>query len=288
MFLSTYKTTIRNIIRSKTFWLAFCVVLIYCVYDIAFVSHYAVYSFEENEMIWDTDPRFVLEYKTFVKQAINSAEMLLRLSMSIFFVITTVLALNRDYGDRFFEIEKAAGVKPSCYLFGRLSALISVNFGLLLLVHTVTFQWYVLSRGGVAGMAFWDYAWEGLVRTARIDLLMGLPCVVFFVGLTYMIGSLFKNGLPAAIMGMAYGIFCMLVGKLYTAGAFVTFFQDYLRPEPMKMFWYLYYYDTEWFEDALNTMQTSAGRAFFSVGILVGLAAVCSVISYLRLRRREV
>ncbi len=288
MFFATYKSTCKTLVRSKTFWLSLFVVIVYCVYDVVFVNHYGYFDMVEHEMIYDTDPRFILEYSQFVKQSINSAEMLLRLSMSIFFVITTVLALNRDYGDRFFEIEKAAGVKPSCYLFGRLAALISVNFGLLLLVHTITFQWYVLSRGGVAGMAFWDYAWEGLVRTARIDLLMGLPCVIFFVGLTYMIGSLFKNGLPAAIMGMAYGIFCMLVGKLYTAGAFVTFFQDYLRPEPMKMFWYLYYYDTEWFEDALNTMQTSAGRAFFSVGILVGVAVLCSGIAYVKIRKRAI
>ena len=288
MFFATYKSTCKTLVRSKTFWLSLFVVIVYCVYDVVFVNHYGYFDMVEHEMIYDTDPRFILEYSQFVKQAINSAEMLLRLSMSIFFVITTVLALNRDYGDRFFEIEKAAGVKPSCYLFGRLAALISINFGLLLLVHTVTFQWYVLSRGGVAGMAFWDYAWEGLVRTARIDLLMGLPCVVFFVGLTYMIGSLFKNGLPAAIMCMAYGIFCMLVGKLYTAGAFVTFFQDYLRPEPMKMFWYLYYYDTEWFEDALNTMQTSAGRAFISVGILVGFAILCSGMAYVKIRKRAI
>ena len=63
---------------------------------------------------------------------------------------------------------------------------------------------------------------------------------------------------------------------------------DYFSPVPNKLRAYFHYYDTEWFEDMITRQKTSITHVAFCISILVGIAAVCTVISYLRLRRREV
>ena len=63
---------------------------------------------------------------------------------------------------------------------------------------------------------------------------------------------------------------------------------SYFSPIPQKLRRLFHYYDTEWFEDTIKRQNTSVGDVAFCISFLVGIAAVCSVISYFRLRRREV
>ena len=98
MFLTTYKNTLKNLIRSTTFWLLVAVLAIVVIQGV-----------NEGFYLVDTEPDFVLTYQMYIQSIINSlASKLLMYALPIFAVITVVLVLNRDYGDKFFEIEKAA------------------------------------------------------------------------------------------------------------------------------------------------------------------------------------
>ena len=177
MLLTTYKNTFKNLIRSTTFWLLVSLLVIV-----------AAQGARESFYLGDDDPNFVLNYKDYVQCIINSvAAKLLMYALPIFAVITVVLVLNRDYGDKFFEIEKAANIKPFAYLSGRLSALISINFVVLLLSNLLCFH----------------------------------------------------------------------------------------------------YYDTEWFEDMITRQKTSVTHVAFCISFLVGVAVLCSVVSYIRVRQRN-
>jgi len=146
MFSSVYKTTLKNLFRSLIFWLAAAFVIGVTVYNFA-KGHFGQYSHTLNEMIPDTDPRFVLsmnQYRNLIGNVCISDVMYY--AMPIFTVISTVLVLNRDYGDQFFEIEKASGVKAITYTGGRLAALVTVNFALAAITCFLGTHMYLFFR----------------------------------------------------------------------------------------------------------------------------------------------
>lgn len=277
MFLTTYKTTIKNLVRSITFWLSVAVVLI-VVIQCALDGFY----------LDDSDSAFVLEYKEYVQCIINScASKMLMYAMPIFTIVSVVLVLNRDYGDKFFEIEKSAGIKSSSYLLGRLAALITVNLIVLLIMNALCLHLYVFTRGGVEGITVGQYLADSSVRLLRIDLFVGMPSLIFYIGLTYCIGSIFKNGVPAAVAAIGYVIAFYACNLMFRHRVAEEYF-DYYSPIPRMLRQYFHYYDTEWFEEMLEMVNTSLSKAAFCIMFLVGVAVLCSVVSYLRIRKRSI
>ena len=159
MFSSVYKTTLKNLFRSLIFWLAAAFVIGVTVYEFS-KGHYGEYDHTLNEMIYDTDPRFVLSYihyKSLMQNVCISDVMYY--AMPIFTVISTVLVLNRDYGDQFFEIEKASGVKAITYTGGRLAALVTVNFALAAIALLPICEWIAYARSSAVApfsILFWS------------------------------------------------------------------------------------------------------------------------------------
>ena len=89
MFLTTYKNTFKNLIRSTTFWLLVAVLAIVVIQGV-----------NEGFYLVDTEPDFVLTYQMYIQSIINSiASKLLMYALPVFAVITVVLVLNRDYGN---------------------------------------------------------------------------------------------------------------------------------------------------------------------------------------------
>ena len=82
MFYQIYKTTLKNILRSKTFWLALILLFAVAVYE-GIKSSYGYYDMQLKEFIMDTDPRFVLEYRTSIKEISNSCSSLLSYAIPI-------------------------------------------------------------------------------------------------------------------------------------------------------------------------------------------------------------
>lgn len=290
MFAVTIRHTWRNLFRSPTFWFCLAVVVIVATHGV-YKGSYGYFDRELKEVIYDTDPRFILDYQTYIKHFSNALSNILSYSIPIFTVIAASLILTRDYGDRFFEIEKASGVKCPAYLFGRITGLVSAVFLITTVLYVYSFYLFVFTRGAVDGMTLPELLKDSVIRLLRMVFARGLPNVVFFVCLTYCLGSLFKSGISAAIGGMVYAIFCFaseffLMASLRQIDA--TAFFDWFHPIPKKLTYYLYYYDTEWFEDLLVSQNTSLSAACLCIAFLVGASLVYCGVSYLRIRKREV
>lgn len=276
MFWVTYKTTLKNLTRSTTFWLCLGVLVIIVVQG-ALSGHF----------VGDDDPSFVLDYRTYVQCAMNScAAGLLMYAMPLFSIISVVIVLLRDYGDKFFEIEKSAGIRSACYLWGRIAAFTSVSTVLLLAMHHLRLHLYVFTRGGVDGISFGEYFADSFIRILRIDLFVALPCILFYIGLTYFLGAIFKNGIPAAIVSMGY-VVAFYAGSFVLRHVIAPKYFDYFSPVPNKLRAYFHYYDTEWFEDMIERTGTSVSDAFFCSMFLTGIALLCTIISQWKIARRE-
>lgn len=286
MFLTTYKTTVKNLVRSPLFWMMF-VMFGFIAFELVTQGCYGYYDFELSELIMDTDPRFVLEfsaYVQFVSNVINSQ--LMYYSLPLFTAVSVVLILNRDYGDNFYEIEKAAGTKPTRYLIGRLAALVTVNLIVAVVMAYFFLHLYVITRGGVAGLDVWAYIADSTVRMMRHLIFRVLPCILFYIGFTYCIGSLFRSGIAAALCSIGYVVFYVVTSFMlrHRMGAF---YFDYLSPTPRKLTMYLQRYDSELFESHIANTNTNLTKAAICVCILVGLGALYSTIAYLRTRKRD-
>ena len=139
MFASTFRNTIKTLFRSVTFWLVFAVfVAIMIQYGVVDHIIYAP-GYEPIQISYN-------QFAQTVDNTIHAGSMIYPLAILV--VISTVLVLNRDYGDSFYEIEKSAGVKPSRYLFGRLSAVVAITFSAHWIMTFIALHISVFKRGG--------------------------------------------------------------------------------------------------------------------------------------------
>lgn len=277
MFLSVYKSTIKNILRSKSFWIILFIVFIVVV-QAAISGQYANDRAEE----------YVLSYNDYVQMILNTCcATLLMYALPIFTILTVVLVLNRDYGDDFFEIEKAANMSLPTYFMGRLSALLSLNALALIVFHTLCVHLYVFIRNGVDGLNTIEYLIDSTIRILRIDFCVALPTVVFYLGLALAVGTLFKNGIVSAIVSIGYVIFFYVSFLMFRWRIAPDYF-NYFSPIPYNLRRYFHFYDTTEFEGMVNTYDLSIEKALFCIAFLVGIAVLCSVVSYLKIRKRSI
>jgi len=80
---------------------------------------------------------------------VNAGFMMYQISICIIIVVT--LVLNRNHGDQFYEIEKAAGASPIRYTLGRISALMTIGLVTLDIFAFVTLHALLIGSGGVEG-----------------------------------------------------------------------------------------------------------------------------------------
>ena len=286
MFFKIYQTTFKNIYRSPIFWMMFVIFGLVAV-EIITKPSYVAYRAELKELIPDTDPRFILGYSKYVQHVSNTMNAnLLRYAMPLFTAITTVLVLNRDHGDNFFEIEKAAGMKSSKYVYARFLALFILNLVVVTFMAYFYLHLYIFTRGGVKNLGLWEYIVDSTVRMMRHILFRAIPTIVFFIGFTYCVGSMFKSGFAAAVLSVCYvGLYCEAGALRYRIG---HIYWDYLSYIPDKLLYYFHHYDyEEEFEFALQTFDTSLAKAVLCIGILVGIGMVYTAIAYLRTRKRD-
>lgn len=288
MFFTIYKTTFKNLFRSPLFWMMF-ILFGFIAFERVTRPSYGYFDFELNELFMDTDSRFVLIFDTYVQCVSNTVgASLLRYAMPLFTSVSVVLILDRDYGDNFYEIEKAAGMKPTQYLFARLAALFTVNFIVATVISYFFLHLYVITRGGVEGLEGWTYITDSTVRMLRHLIFRIIPALLFYIGFTYCVGSLFRSGVAAAVCSIGYALFYMVTyGRLRFRVN--PFYFDYLSPSPNKLGFYLHFYDSDpyQFDSTVRMANTNLGKAAICVCILVGLGALYSTIAYLRTRKRD-
>lgn len=291
MFQSTYKTTIRNLFRAPIFWLMSGFLLFTVFYNIS-RSNFGVFYYTLGELISASDPRYVADYEVYIKVAANSALYFMATSyMPLFTVVSTVLILNRDYGDNFYEIEKAAGIKPSVYFFGRLAALITVNFAFIFILAMLNFHLYFLVHGSVEYLDIGEYLIDSFPRVMRNIIFVGWPCILMYICVTYFGGCIFSNGTLAAILSFSL----VMINKLLSSFSmrfsegFFKFYRDYLSHTPYKVSMYFYWFDTPGHESFIKSTEidTSIKKVLICIAIFLVSSLAYVTVSYIRTRKRD-
>lgn len=285
MFSATYKNTLKNIVRSTTFWL---LLLLFVFKIIEVITKYSAgyYDLTLQETIWDTDPRFIVGRSLYLKNTFNEGRSLSLQILPFITAVATVLVLNRDYGDNFYEIEKAAGVKPSHYLFARLTALATLLAGLGAFFSLVNFHTYFISKGLMPSMDLFTYITDSAFRVLRTYLFVSVPVILFYIGFTYCMGTLFRNGIAAAVVSIGYVLLNFVIYR-YFRFRITPLWKDYLATSPHKLAGYFDSINRENVEEMLELYETNLLEAVLCLCILVGLAVVYSVVAYLRTRKRD-
>lgn len=289
MFGSTFKNTVKTILRSVTFWLVFALFAFLLVrYGVTNVSN--VKSGAGLVFIDNYKPPEFLTYSGFISTIDNLVHAgSLMYPLAILVVIVTVLVVNRDHGDQLFEIEKAAGVKPLLYVLGRLSAVAAITFVIQWVVSFAMLQYIVFAQGGVEDMSALQCIVKGFLYLSRTNICIALPVILFYIGITYLIGTLFKNGVVAACVGFGYAIVFFVTFLLYrySISPLAEVYFNYLSPTAYKIRHYFSSLGLPNQEQMLARFSTSLGKAMISIAFFVGVFAVCTAVSWVMTRKRE-
>jgi len=285
MFRQTYKATLKNLFRSGLFWFMVAILGGIVIYNSTTAFQI---SYKPNPItgivkpIMDTSPQYELHYGTYIKKIISAVcTDTMFYAMPIFTVVSTVLILNRDYGDNFYEIEKSSGISNITYLLGRIAALTTVNFSLVTIASFASFHIYIITRGGLSVVGLTYYITDSTVRLMRAIVFMAFPTILFYIGITFLFGCILRSGLYASIISLGYIMFYPLQ-KILIKGVLPQIYADYLSPIPDKLKDYLYWYDTYGFNTNLSYKEAILAFLFQPAVFLLTI-----VISYLFTRKRD-
>lgn len=296
MFIKAYRSTLKNLFRAPLFWLISAVVMVMAINYFS-SGHFAVYLSTLGELINDTDPRYVQFYDRVIVHAANSGTYYLGYILPVLSIVSVVIILNRDYGDNFYEIEKAAGIRPSTYLFARLSALITVNYVITFIVGMLSFYMYFAVHGDVGYIEMPDatimgvqsFISDSFLRVVRNIVFCTFPTITVYVVFTYFVGCIFRSGMIASILSVIYVVFSFAIDTFYRVmgNGLANLYRDYLGVKPEKLYKFFYRFDTPAHEGFIVHHETSFERAMICMGIFAAFTAVYMLISYLRVRRRD-
>ncbi|MBQ3598944.1 MAG: hypothetical protein II987_06725 [Clostridia bacterium] len=277
MLITIYKNTLKTIFRTKTFWLCMFVMLIVAAQG-AISGYY----------VGDDEPGTVLNFNDYIQVISNCCiTTLLQYAMPIFSIITVALIINHDYRDNFFEIEKSAGMKPSHYVLGRISALLALNSVIVVLLHFICLYTYLITRGWVKDMTYIECIADSLPRILRIDAFVAIPCITFYLGIALLFGNVLKSGIATTVFSSSYAIAYYVFNLIFRHRIGETYF-NYFSPIPKKLRQYFHFYDTEWFDGLLKSYDLSIEKAIFCLFFLVGIFILGALVSYLITRKRTV
>ena len=289
MLRQVYKSTVKNLFRSGIFWLTVLVIISIHYYN-GFRGYFGSSMFHPNTgtyiIVDDNDPRYIVNYQTYLKYISNSAMLTMGYTLPVATILSVVLILNRDHGDNFYEIEKASGLKPSTYILGRLSAILTVNFALAVILTFIQFYSFFLFRSPMTIMGTMYFITDSFVRLIRCVIFMLLPPIMLYVGLSYVLGCTFRSGIVASIGSIAYMIVCRLLQTIFVWSV-PKVYRDYFSPVPYKLMDYLYYYDSYSFASYIRSSNTSFEKAAFCVIFPLFVFAFSIIISHIITKKRD-
>ena len=270
MFLQVYKTTVKNLIRSGLFWIMFLILITYSFYIGA--DRYA--STEYNQYIkWTTQASILNSY-----------------IMPIFVTVSTSLIISHNYRDEFYEIEKAAGMKPIYYVWGQITALTVVNFVAMTISGLIIINGIrepLVLTGGYTFMGTWYYIVDISLRLLRQLLFIVFPYVLFYMGITYIVGNITKSSFWSSIIPVSYTVFIIVLQRFrYNIFELHTYF-DYFVPRSNKIIYYLYYYEHYAFEATIKSQSTSFPKATVCVIFPLLVFAFSIIISHIITKKRD-
>ena len=290
MFLTTYKASLKNLLRSALLWAMLILMLGVAIEKVATVNYTKaiVEDWVLIDTVTDLDEEFHIDYGGYVQALRHHASILAMYAAPLFAIVSVILVLSRDYKDNFFEIEKAGGVSALSYFFGRLCAVLTVNVAATLAVNIVYSQLYCFTRDvmGNLSMSFWEYLSETLVRNLRLYFLAMLPGIIFYIGLTYMVGCLFKSGFLGSLVSTSH---LLMIYVIFRSPKYrLTEVYEYVVPSCDNFFLYWGYYDTEWFTNKELHNPWSAEQLIMHTAIIAGIGIIGFAVSYICIRRRKI
>ncbi len=288
MFNKAFTSTLKTIIRSPLTWAATALLFGVALYYSLKVSGGTVDS-KTFSMIWDTDPRYVITYDLYIQRILNTLlnGSLMLFSAPAFSVIIAGVVLTREWHDNLFEIERAGGVKPKHYFWGRFLAVMSFVTVLSLFTAFVAFHVYCLSRGGVSSLSWWVYFGDSTIRIIRAFFMAVFPGLMVFVTFTFFAGSILKNSTLGMVSGFGLVIFKYLSGFSFKI-RLPLFFHDYLTPTPEKLYKYWTFFDTEWFYEKQYHNPFSDQQMIICICCLYLIISMCILTSFICIKKRRI
>lgn len=274
MIIPTYKASMKSLLRSVTFWLAMGTFIFIVIQRASGQFHIMNEYYTE----W--------EYCQFMSNLLSST--ILYFSLPFFTITTSTLLLTGDYGDSFFEIEKAGGIRPLHYLLGRVFAVTTLVFTVETVLSFAYLYGYTFMNGGVTDHSWgWFFADSALRMTAS-NMLMALPNILFYTGLTFVCGALFKSGLLGAGGGFLHMIAFYVIKSLKRFDVdWMTYF-DYFTPIPQKVRYFCWYTGITDGDLWLKAYDVTAWDVMLNVGWVIGISLLFFFAAWMRLRKREV
>ncbi len=206
-------------------------------------------------------------------------------------IVLTLLILNRDYNDSFYEIENAANVKPHTYFLGRIFGIAAAFLSIHYLIGEVLVNFSVARWGGVEGMSFGSYLLNVISGGLLHEITEVLPCVLLYASMTYAFAALFRNNFAGGIVSFIHFISYRLFILGWKPKGFwrtvVEFYIDYMSQEPRMLLDYIKYY-TIAKEDYYSWGASTLGEAALALGIMIAFIAIFSVLACRCIRKREV
>lgn len=268
------RNTFKILVRTWTFWFATVISAAIAV-RLGF-TEYITYApgYEPS----------VLSYERYVQGIYHRVSQMFLIALPFLVIVMTALIIHQDYEDPFYEIEKAAGVKPSNYLFGRLCVIAMTTAVVQWVVGFLSISVFVFRKGGIYGLTTWQYCLDSVWRLLRIGFFVAFPMILFYMGLTYLLGTLFRSGMAAAVGGLGCSVANFSFTMLYQYRAFQTYFH-YVSPPPKMLLQYVVYHPAE--NSGMHRMDATFEKALFSASILILFFAVCAICCYVLIKKRE-
>ncbi len=288
MFRKTYVSALRTIVRSPLTWGAIALFLGIGIYN-QIVVHYGIIDMNTLEMIPDTDPGFVMTFKFYIQEIRNCAwsMSLMLFTAPALCVITSGVVLSRDWRDNFFEVDRAGGVAPRKYFFGRYTAVVSFVTAVSLFGNVIFLHLYFLVRRGVENMTFGRYLADSTFRVVRLFFTAVFPGLLVFVGITFLAANLMRNGIAGMITGLSY-VVLTVAARVYLNYRLPSFVTNYLLPSPFNLYMYWAEFDMTWFTDEAASLFFTKGEALTCLLCLYSISAVCLALSFLCVKKRRV
>lgn len=278
MFRKTYVNTIKNLFRSPIFWIILVLTLLN-----TFISS------KLGFLVGDNSEDFTVSYFLYLKLIPNALSLwTMSYGIPLFAVISTMLAVNGDYKNGFYEIEKAGGVSPLTYFTGRLCAIISVNFIVLTITSYFAVYSYCITRG-LDEFTVNEFIADSVIRIFRLIVTCELPILLFYIGLSFMVTAILKNGRLGVIVGSIYVIvmYALRTNLAYVMGA--NTFSKYFWTFKINAYQYMNFYDTEYIHPMLYGYMTEPVREITTwILVFVSFSLVCYITCYICTRKRQI
>ena len=277
----------KTIFRSPLIWAALAAVLGFAIYRII-SPHYGTLDFETFEQIPDTDPRFTPDYVQYINEVLNCPYNLMRMLFPLLGVIVAGVVMMRDWGDGFFEVERAGGVKVRDYYLGRFLAVFTFVTFVAFLTVVFAFHGYFITRGLPEGMTLGEYLKDSNWRFLRVFFICDIPAILRVIAFTFLFAGILKNGVTGTIVGTGYAVLIYVTTVMNNIHHRLPWFYNaYITPVPQYLYHYWGFYGTERFgQRVLNPYTTD--MMFLCVESLYLIAAAVAFGAYVCVKKRRI